>query len=262
MKHLLATMTYPEFKARMAEDPVIILPLGSVEVQGPCNPMGDYLLAEALAGQVAARTGAIAAPPLPFGCADYFRDVPGGMQVSAPTFRAVLRDMVMSFLHHGLTRVLVFNGHTGNNALIDETLREIRRETGVIVPWINIWPMVPDSLRARAHGANAPNASGHGSDPIGSVYEHVFPEMTRRDLAGPPEPARTLLGLPTGGLTSVRFGSVSVGVPINMLDHCDTVVGGNPALANAEAGKLFADFIIDTASALVEHLKTAPVKPG
>jgi creatinine amidohydrolase len=262
MKHLLATMTYPEFKARMAEDPVIILPLGSVEVQGPCNPMGDYLLAEALAGQVAARTGAIAAPPLPFGCADYFRDVPGGMQVSAPTFRAVLRDMVMSFLHHGLTRVLVFNGHTGNNALIDETLREIRRETGVIVPWINIWPMVPDSLRARAHGANAPNASGHGSDPIGSVYEHVFPEMTRRDLEGPPEPARTLLGLPTGGLTSVRFGSVSVGVPINMLDHCDTVVGGNPALANAEAGKLFADFIIDTASALVEHLKTAPVKPG
>jgi creatinine amidohydrolase len=189
------------------------------------------------------------------------------MQVSAGTFRAVLSDMVMSFVHHGLTRLLVFNGHTGNNALIDEMLREIRREHGVVVPWINIWPMVPDSLRKQAHGENAARASGHGSDPIGSVYEYIFPDMTRRDLAGRKEPDKTLLGLPTGGLTSVKFGDVAVNVPINMLDHCDMVVGGDPALANAEAGKLFADFIVDTAPALVEHMKAAPtrsfpVKPG
>lgn len=260
MKHSLASMTYPEFKARMRDDPVILLPLGSVEVQGPCNPMGDYMLAGMLAERVAVRTGAIVAPTLPFGCADYFRDVPGGMQVSAATFRAVLRDMVMSFIHHGLSRLLVFNGHTGNNALIDETLREIRREHGVVVPWINIWPMVSDSLRKQAHGENAARASGHGSDPIGSVYEYLMPEITRRDLAGAPEPAKTLLGLPTGGLTSIKLGSVAVNVPINMLDHCDLVVGGDPALANAEAGKLFADFIVDTASALVEHLKTAPTR--
>ena len=37
-------------------------------------------------------------------------------------------------------------------------------------------------------------------------------------------------------------------------------VGGDPALANAKAGKQFADFIVDTASALVEHLKTAPTR--
>jgi creatinine amidohydrolase len=252
MKHLLATMTYPEFKARMAEDPVILLPLGSVEVQGPCNPMGDYMLAGVLAEKVALRTGAIAAPTMPFGCADYFRDVPGGMQVSAATFRGVLHDMVMSFIDHGLTRLLVFNGHTGNNALIDQTLREIRRATGVVVPWINIWPMVPESLRRQAHGDNAPRASGHGSDPIGSVYEYIFPGMTRRDLAGAAEPAKTLLGLPTVGLTSVKFDKIDVGVPINMLDHCHTVVGGDPSLANPAAGKLFSDFIVDTASALVE----------
>ncbi len=260
MKHLLETMTYPEFRDRMAEDLVILLPLGSVEVQGPCNPMGDFMLAGLLAGRVAERTGSIAAPTLPFGCADYFRDLPGGMQLSAGTFRAVLRDMVCGFLDHGLERLLVFNGHTGNTALINETLREIRRERGVIVPWLNIWPMVPNRLRQQAHGANAPRASGHGSDPIGSVYEYLFPALTRRDLAGPPEASRTLLGLPTGGLTSVQMGDVEVNVPINMIDHCDLVVGGDPALANAEAGRLFADYIVDTASALVEHLKTAPTR--
>lgn len=260
MKHLLETMTYPEFRARMAEDPVILLPLGSQEVQGPCNPMGDFMLAKVLAERVAQRTGAIAAPIFPFGCADYFRDAPGGIQVSASTFRAVLRDMVCAFLDHGLNRLLVFNGHTGNNALIDETLRQIRRERGVIVPWLNIWPLVPASLRQQAHGANAPRASGHGSDPIGSVYEYLFPELTRRDLAGHEEAPRTLLGLPTAGLTSVMLDDVAVNVPINMVDHCDMVVGGDPALANGEAGRLFADYIVDVASRLVQHLKTAPVR--
>ncbi len=260
MKHLLEQMTYPEFRDRMASDPVILLPLGSQEVQGPCNPMGDFMLAAALAARVAERTGAIAAPTMPFGCADYFRDVPGGIQVSAATFRGVLRDMVCAFLDHGLERLLVFNGHTGNNALIDQVLREVRRERGVIVPWINIWPMVPAALKQQAHGENASRATGHGSDPIGSVYEHLFPGLTRREAAGQTEPAKTLLGLPTAGLAHVRFGAVDVGVPINMLDHCDTTVGGDPALANAEAGRLFADYIVDTAAALVEHLKTAPVR--
>ena len=260
MKHLLETMTYPEFRTRMAEDPVILLPLGSQEVQGPCNPMGDFMLARVLAARVAERTGAIAAPIMPFGYADYFRDVPGGIQVSATTFRGVLRDMVCAFLDHGLNRLLVFNGHTGNNALIDQTLREIRRERGVIVPWLNIWPLVPNSLRAQAHGEKAQHASGHGSDPIGSVYEYLFPELTRRDQAGLAETQKTLLGLPTGGLTNVMFGDVAVNVPINMVDHCDYVVGGDPSLANAAAGKLFADYIVETASRLVEHLKTAPVR--
>jgi len=260
MKHLLEHMTYPEFRDRMAEDPVIILPLGSQEVQGPCNPMGDFMLAAELAARVAKRTGAIAAPTMPFGYADYFRDVPGGIQLSAATFRGVLRDMVCAFLDHKLERLVVFNGHTGNNGQIDQTLREIRRERGVIVPWFNIWPSIPARLKQQAHGANAPRAIGHGSDPIGSVYEYLHPELTRREMAGQPEPAKTLLGLPTGGLTHVKLGDVEIGVPINMVDHCDTVVGGNPALANAEAGKLFTDYIVETASALVEHMRTVSVR--
>ena len=258
IKHLLEQMTQPEFRARIAEDPVIILPFGSTEVQGPCNPMGDFMLAGALAARVAERTGAIAAPVMPFGYADTFRDVPGGIQVSADTFRGLARDVVGAFLDHGLNRLLVFNGHTGNSALIDEVLRSIRRTRHVIVPWLNIWPMVPAALRSKAHGPNAGRASGHGSDPIGSVYEHLFPALTRRDVGGEQEKDRSILGLPTAGLTGVRFGDVHVNAPVRITDHCDLVVSGDPSLANAEAGRLFCDYIIETASALVEHLKTAP----
>jgi creatinine amidohydrolase len=255
MKHLLEEMTFLEFQERMAEDPVIILPLGSVEVQGPNNPMGDFVLAERIAALVAERTGAIAAPCLPFGVADVFRDVPGGMQLLPDSFRAVLRDLIGAFLDHGLERVLVLNGHTGNTAMVDVTVREIRRARGVIVPWLNVWPTAMLANKA-AHGENAARSLGHGSDPIGSVYEYFYPALRRSDVPPPPETPKTVLGLPTAGLGGLTLGNVPVGAPVRMLDHCDAVVGGDPTLANAAAGKVFADFVIDTASKLVEHLKT------
>ncbi len=259
MKHLLEQMTFLEFRERMAEDPVIILPLGSMEVQGPCNPMGDFMLAQRVAGLVAERTGAIAAPCMPFGFAEVFRDVPGGMQLSADTFRAVVREMIETFLHHGLTRVLLLNGHTGNNALLDLVTRDIRRRHGIIVPWLNIWPTA-SMVNQQAQGENAARSLGHGSDPIGSVYEYFYPGLTRREMAQPPEPPKAVLGLPTSGVAGVRLGEAVIGAPVNMLDHCDATMGGDPALANAAAGKVFADHVVDTAAKLVEHLKTAQVR--
>src|SRR5690606_1235014 len=121
-------------------------PLGSHEEQGPHAPMGDYLLAEAIALRAAERSGAIAAPCLPFGYAEFFRGYPGGIQLRAPTFRAVLDDMVMAFLDHGLNRILILNGHSTNAALIDETLRALRRRTGVAVASVDLWRSIPDSL--------------------------------------------------------------------------------------------------------------------
>lgn len=82
----------------------------------------------------------------------------------------------------------------------------------------------------------------------------------RRELAMTEEYTRTLMGPPTAGLNSVKLGDVTVNVPISMMDHCEMVVGGNPALANAETGKIFAEYIGDVASRLVEHLKTAPIR--
>jgi creatinine amidohydrolase len=260
-KHLLKDMTFLEFAERIvAEKPVIILPLGSQEEQGPIAPMGDWMLTEALAARVAERAGAVAAPTMPFGYADYFRTVPGGIQFRAATFRAVLRDMVDAFLDHGLARILVFNGHSGNHAAIDETLRLVRAERGAIVPWVNVWRMIPQSVWQAAHGEAAPRAQGHGADPVTSVYLHLFPELCRPDMVQPPNPGRTLLGLPTAGLAAVRHGGTEVNVPIDVTDHCDNgIVGGDPRLARAEAGRIIADHIVAETVALVEHLKTAPV---
>lgn len=259
-KHKLAEMSFVEFRERIgAEKPVIILPMASQEEQGPSSPMGDFMLTEALAGMVAQASGAIAAPTIPFGHADYFRSVPGGIQLRAATFRALLRDVIDSFLDHGLDRLLIFNGHTGNHAAIDETTRLVRAERGVIVPWINVWRSITPEVWKQAHGENYSRAAGHGADPMSSVYLHLKPDLVRHDLAEAPNPGRTLLGLPTAGLASVKFEKLEVNVPITVTEHCDNgIVGGDPGMASAAAGKIFVEHVVAQTTALVEHLKSAP----
>lgn len=71
-KLCLSELTAQEARTALADNPVIILPLGSHEDQGPHAPMGDYLCADAIARRVALATrargiGTYVAPVLPRG---------------------------------------------------------------------------------------------------------------------------------------------------------------------------------------------------
>ena len=142
-KHRLGDITAAELAGR-ADNPVILLPLGSQEDHGPCLPMGDYLLAETLAVRIAAAAAArdvpaYVAPGLPFGVADYFGASPGGMALAAGTFRAVLAELLESLLRHGLTRLVILNGHGGNGPVIHDVTLQIRRARGVVIPSFYLW---------------------------------------------------------------------------------------------------------------------------
>ena len=122
-------------------------------------------------------------------------------------------------------------------------------------------PREPSAVWQAAHGEAAAQAQGHGGDPVTSVSLHLCPELCRPDLVQAPDAGRQLIGLPTAGLASVRLGRTEVNVPIDVTDHCDNgIVSGDPRLANATAGRLIADHIVAETVALVEQLKTAPVR--
>ena len=261
MKHALKDMTAAEFRDRLAGDPCILLPLGSQEVQGPHAPMGDYQLAEAVALEAARLSGAIAAPCLPFGYAEFFRGFPGGMQLRAATFTAVLGDMLGAFLDHGITRLLVLNGHTTNAPLVDQVQRRLRRETGVAVASLDLWRAIPDAVWAQAHGADAARARGHGGDPLTSLGLYLFPEQARPDLIRPSAPARAL-GLPAT-VSGATFEGAALHVPLNAEEiNAEGMLGGDARLASAEAGRVFFDHLTEKVARLVAHLaRTDPRDP-
>ncbi|MBP0574509.1 hypothetical protein J8J40_28205, partial [Mycobacterium tuberculosis] len=88
--------------------------------------------------------------------------------------------------------------------LIDQALRAIRRDTGVLVPLINLWQCLGDETWRTIHGADAQAVRGHGGDPVTSAYLHLFPELVRMDLVRPAVRAPAF-GLPTVGPAGVRF---------------------------------------------------------
>ncbi len=135
----LAELTATEAREALAENPVILLPMGSHEDQGPHAPMGDYLLADAIAERIAARastsgTACFLAPVLPFGGADYFGSSPGGIALGQATLRAVIADMLAGLLRQGLTRLVIINGHAGNVQAIHDATQPIWREHKVLIP--------------------------------------------------------------------------------------------------------------------------------
>ncbi|WP_172296219.1 creatininase family protein [Pseudoruegeria sp. HB172150] len=249
-------MTVAEFRDRLSEEPVILLPFGSQEEQGPHAPMGDYVLTDAIALKAAELSGAISAPCVPFGYAEFFRPFPGGVQFRASTFCAVVEDFVGAFLDHGVERLIVLNGHSTNAALIDQVLRKIRRERGVAVPTINLWRAIPDSLWRDLHGENAGKARGHGGDPITSVYAYLKPDAMRPDLAKPSVRGNAF-GLPIAGTAGVTFEEMPVQLPVDADEvNADGMLGGDPELSSPEIGMAIFDHLTTYCARFIEHFRT------
>ncbi len=179
--------------------------------------MGDYLLAEPLAvriAEAATKTGdakAFVAPCLPFGVADYFGCSPGGMAISASSFRAVLTDLLAGLLRHGLTNIIILNGHGGNVPVIHEVTLEIKRERDLVIPSFYLWKIARQLMAARL-GPDQEGRFGHGAEPLLSLTKALrWPETvqpgTSRAAAG------SILGLPVSNFGTVNFSGLAIEVP-------------------------------------------------
>jgi creatinine amidohydrolase len=200
-------------------------------------------------------SGAIAAPCLPFGYAEFFRGFPGGIQLRAATFTALVEDMLVSFLDHGIERLIVLNGHTTNSGLIDQVQRKLRRERGVAVASIDLWRSIPAELWEEIHGANAADARGHGADPLTSLGLYLYPDKMRPDLMRP-SVAAPAFGLPGSSTVGVRFEGIQVNLPLDAHEvNSEGMLGGDPELASAEAGRRIFNHVTGAIARFVAHMR-------
>jgi creatinine amidohydrolase len=243
-------------RALAARRPVILLPLGSHEDQGPHAPMGDYLSAERVAELIAARataagTETVVAPVLPFGGADYFGTMPGGIALGQATLRAVLADMFACLLRHDLTRLVVINGHGGNVQAIHEVTQDIYRARRILIPSFYLWRVAYGFLAEILGDAAAKRAAGHGADPLTSVAMHLFPALIRPDLVPEAPVAPVVKGMTVSGLGSVRFAGVDINVPLELDEMAPNgVSGGDPRLCSAATGARLVERLVEIGAAL------------
>ena len=114
-------LTSAEIGALDRDRAVVILPLGSVEQHGNHLPIGtDTMLAEAVSRAAAeASGGTVVMPPPWYGFSAHHMRFPGSITLRAETLLALVEDVVASLVRHDFRRILIVNGHGGNNGLID-----------------------------------------------------------------------------------------------------------------------------------------------
>ena len=253
----LAELTSTEARDRLAAAPVLLLPLGSQEDQGPHAPMGDFLCAERIAALIAARACAdghdtLVAPVLPFGGRDYFGSVPGGIALSQETLRHVLRDVTACLLRHGVRRLIVVNGHGGNAQAIHDVTQDILLARGVLVPNFQLWRIAGELLGSILGPERAARAAGHGADPLTSVAMHLFPDLVRPELVpAAAAPARHLFGLEADSFGTARFEDIGIGLP---LETGASAVTGDATLSSAQTGARLTERLVELGAGLIAHL--------
>jgi creatinine amidohydrolase len=257
----MGTLTGGEGRELYAKNPIVLLPMGSHEDQGPHAPMGDYLLAEKIAELAALRASergvrTVVAPVMPFGGDDYFGAMPGGITLSQATMTVVLGEMVACLRRHGLTRIIVINGHGGNVGPICEVSRNIYRESGRIIPSLYLWRIGYGLLPKILGAEKAAKASGHGADPLTSIGLHLFADLMRPDLVPDAMPLKSdkTLGLPFMAVGAASFEGAEVQMPHEYDEVYTSGVGrGDPRLCSAETGAALTEQLTEICARFIKH---------
>jgi creatinine amidohydrolase len=98
----------------LARDDRVLVPLGSTEQHGYLSLGVDALICERGAVEAAEPEGVPVLPVMPFGLTPGFTAFPGTIHIRAATYLALVRDLLDSLAGQGFRRIMLVNGHGGN----------------------------------------------------------------------------------------------------------------------------------------------------
>ncbi len=254
----LCRMTWKEAEEAFRRNPVILIPLGSIEQHGPHVPVGDYRYADIVARRIAEATGAIAAPAVPWGYSEYFRPFPGTLSLRPETLTLLLQDICDGFTRFGLDHLLFICCHAGNMPVIEQVARKLRESHRLRTATIGPWTWLTPAFRREAYG-DEKVTTAHGSDPMGSLAMATFPEDVRTDLMEA-APAPTFGGLTFQSSAMATFEGVPVHVYLDFDEVTGNGVTGNPKVSSAEVGKKILDHVVSIGSKFVKQFATMPTR--
>lgn len=216
----LTEATWRETRAA-ASDAIAVLPIGSQEQHAEHLPMGtDTMLADAVTSRALALLDERAAagadvpalvrlPTLPYGHSPHHLFA-AALTLSAPVLGMVLDELLDSLAACGYRRVLVVNGHGGNDEIMRLAVKRFALRAEVTAAACSYWtltdtgepdPDPPDETRAE-------QVPGHAGWFETSLMLAAHPDLVRPDRARhePADPPALFDKPPYPGLTVERHG--------------------------------------------------------
>lgn len=149
---LLAKMTWPEVEQILKETEIALVPIGSTEQHGPALPVDNdaYIATELtlrLAERVWSRQKVIVTPTITFGYSPHHMDFKGTITLSESTLANVIIDVCKSLAHHGFKKIILVNGHGGNETALSNALHTLGSSIDAKVFVVDWWSIGTDKIR-------------------------------------------------------------------------------------------------------------------
>ena len=232
-----AELRAPQVAELVTDRSVLVQPLGAIEQHGPHLPFDtDRLIAERVADAAVTRAAAAGLdvwllPTLAYTKSNEHAWSAGTIWLSADTLLRVLDDIGRCVATTAARRLVFFNGHGGNSALVGVANREVRLAHGLMTFLAH--PSVPPDQG----GESAAGESGmgiHGGLDETSLMLHLAPDQVDMALATRNVPEHL------GANRHVRFGG-KVGFGWLSNDFGPDGHIGDPTGATAEHGAALFD---------------------
>ncbi|MFD5052983.1 creatininase family protein [Streptomyces tendae] len=208
----LTELTWREVR-RAGEQGIAVLPIGSQEQHAGHLPMGtDTLLVEevldralAVLDQEPSAPEVVRLPALPFGHSPHHLFA-AAVSLSAATLGAVLDDVLDSLVTSGYRRVMVVNGHGGNDEIMRLAVKRFALRARVTVAACSYWTVTADEDEDEAGRPDV--TPGHAGWFETSLMLAARPELVRTPVPArtPVEPPPLFDHPPHPGLTVERHG--------------------------------------------------------
>jgi len=99
----------------LKHDTRLMIVLGACEQHSYLSLLSDVRIPLALADAASQQSSVLIAPTVNFGASPYFLDYPGTISLRVATFLDIVEDLVRSVYRQGFRKLLILNGHGGNN---------------------------------------------------------------------------------------------------------------------------------------------------
>lgn len=250
-------LTWAEMRQAIADERVIILPVGTTEQHGPHLPLDvdNYLCQSVCEGAAKlVPDDVLLMPPLSYGFNWHHIDFPGTIGIAWDNYVRFLLDIIKSVAHHGFKKVLIVNGHGSNRTLVEVAARQATMDSSVICAGFSYFELGLDAIREVRESPRG--WAAHADELETSLYLYLRPDGVRRDLI---QAENNMLP------SDFWWQDVEAGGSIGMMEWWSTFsrtgVLGDPTLATREKGEVLYNAMTERLAALVREFKARPMRP-
>ncbi len=240
----LTDLTWPAVQA-LSKDTPVVFPIAALEQHGGHMPLfTDSLLCGEIIRRTSERFGdrVLFAPLQWLGNSDHHLDFPGTLSAAPRTYLDLLSGLLENFITHGFKRLVLINGHGGNDVPGKQTVFEVRQRhrhrDDLLLLFTTYW-----GLGGKPHEVNrtiSQTHMGHACEWETSMMLRIAPHLVG-DLSK---------------VQPVEFGNAFEPASRGWITKERTVPGhiGDPRSATAEKGETLFQVFTDDVSALLERV--------